>query len=103
MLEEPLSIADAMSAEEAAMTDDARIPFPQENDMLLGQEMISVFEAQVMFAFDVGSGEILKAVLAEKTHGIGVCKNVAHKTFVMDTLKEFVKTRGLVNMVADAP
>ena len=72
LLADPLSTTDTMSAEEAAMDDDARIPFPQEHDMMLGQEMIGVFDADVVIAFDVGSGELLKAVLMQKIFGIGI-------------------------------
>ena len=50
----------------------ARMPFPQEHDMMLGQEMIGVFDADVVIAFDVGSGELLKAVLMQKIFGIGI-------------------------------
>ena len=47
--------------------------------MMLGQEMIGVFDADVVIAFDVGSGELFKAVLMQKIFGIGICKTEAHK------------------------
>ena len=102
-LEETSADSQVMSAEEEALGDDIRIPFPHEHERTLGQEIISVFEPEVMFVLDVGSGEFLKAALLAKIFAVGICKNDAHKTFVMDTLREWVKTMKLVNMNADAP
>jgi hypothetical protein len=92
-----------MSAEEEALGDDVRIPFPHEHERTLGQKIIATFEPEVLFVMDVGSGEFLKAALLAKIFAVGICKNDAHKTFVMDTLREWVKTMKLVNMNADAP
>ena len=71
--------------------------------MLLGQEMISVFEAQVLILFDVGAGEMLKSVMAANVFGVGICVNAAHKALVLTNLRDFVKTRNLVNLNTNAP
>ena len=92
-----------MTAEEEALGDDVRIPFPHEHERTLGQEIIGVFEPEVLFVLDVASGEFLKAALMAKIYAVGICKNNAHKTFVMETLREWVKAKSLVNMNADAP
>ena len=71
--------------------------------MLLGQELIDIFDAQVLILLDVGSGEMLKAVLAQNALAVCVCASATHKTFVMTCLRDFVKTRGLVNTMDKAP
>ena len=40
--DDPLSTEDVRTADEATLTDEQRIPFPQEHDMSLGQELIKV-------------------------------------------------------------
>ena len=47
--------------------------------MLLRQEMIEVFDAQVLIVLDFGAGELLKATLAQSVFGDGVCFNAHHK------------------------
>ena len=46
---------------------------------------------------------MLKAGIVQQIQAIGICKSQAHKTFLMDILKSFVKSQNLVNLVADAP
>ncbi len=70
-------------------------PFPRETHHKLTCEMIHVFNIQVLVAFCPGSGESLLACLLENIRGIGVCKNKAHKTFLMDRLCEMVKMHKL--------
>ena len=46
---------------------------------------------------------MLKAGIVQQIQAVGICKSQAHKTFLMDILKSFVKSQNLVNLVADAP
>ena len=46
---------------------------------------------------------MLKASIVQQIQAVGICKSQAHKTFLMDILKSFVKSQNLVNLVADAP
>ena len=46
---------------------------------------------------------MLKAAIVQQIQAIGLCKSQAHKTFLMDILKSFVKAQNLVNLIADAP
>ena len=46
------------NADELAMKDDEIIPFPHEHTYILGKELIDVFDAGLMVAFQIGSGEI---------------------------------------------
>ena len=56
-----------------------------------------------MILLDPGAGEMLKAAIVQQVQAIGICKSAAHKNFLMDILKSFVKSQNLVNLVADAP
>ena len=47
--------------------------------MVLGQEMITMFDAEVLVALKPGAGEMLKAALAKHIWAGAVCKDVAQK------------------------
>ena len=65
--------------------------------------MLQSVGAELLFLYDVGSGEMIKASLLQKVHCIDIVRNNAHKAFVMGELKAFVKERGLVNLTSYAP
>ena len=52
---------------------------------------------------DPGSGEMMKACLAQQVYAVGICKNLMHKKVVMDNLTSWVKGAGLVNVLTGAP
>jgi len=92
-----------MSVEEAAIPIDQLIPFPHEHHMTLGQELIHIFSPDIIFVFDVGAGELMKAALSQRVLAVGVVRNSAHKMMVMGILKDYVKGLNLVNFGEGAP
>ena len=75
-------VGDSMAVQEElndAAEKDERIPFPQEHSMLLGQELINVFDGEIVVLLKPGSGEMLKAALIRHAWGVGICKNSAHR------------------------
>ena len=52
-----------MLADEAAMPDNSLIPFPNEHPVLLGQELINVFDVQCLIDFNPASGNRAKAAM----------------------------------------
>ena len=70
--------------------------------MLLGQELINVFNPDVLILFDCGAGEVLKAALAQRVLSVGIVPNKTHKELLMNVLRKFVEAMNLVN-VMDGP
>ena len=75
----------------------------EEHNMMLGQELINIFDPEVIVIFDVGAGEMMKAALAQRILSIGTVPNRAHKDFVMDILRKFISTMNLVNLASELP
>ena len=74
----------------------------EEHHMLLGQELIEVFNPDVVILFDCGAGEMLKATLAQRVVSVGIVPNKTHKDLLMGVLRKFVEAMNLVNMM-DGP
>ena len=70
--------------------------------MLLGQELINVFNPDVLILFDCGSGEMLKAALSQRVVSVGIVPNKTHKDLLMNVLRKFVEALSLVNFM-DGP
>ena len=75
----------------------------EEHNMMLGQELINIFDPEVIVIFDVGAGEMMKAALAQRILSIGTVPNRAHKDFVMGILRKFISTMNLVNLASELP
>ena len=58
---------------------DEMIPFPQEHNLALGQEMLNVFQSEILVVLKPGSGEMLKAALLKHVWSIAIVKNQTHK------------------------
>ena len=72
------------------------VPFPREHVHHLTRQMMDKeggIGADVLVAVHCGSGESLKAILHESggKRGVGIARNVAHKKFVLDNLREDVR------------
>ena len=91
-----------MMADELGLADDEVIPFPYELHMTFGQEMMNVFDADVLVLVNPGTGHMIKGVLALHRWAICVCKTVAQKNLVHAELQKWVKTMHLVSF-ADKP
>lgn len=89
-------------ADELSLGDDEVIPFPNELHMSFGQEMMNVFDTEVLIIVNPGTGQIIKGVLALHRWAICVCKTVAQKNLVQSELLKWVKTMHLVSF-ADKP
>lgn len=89
-------------ADELSLGDDEVIPFPNELHMAFGQEMMNVFDTEVLIIVNPGTGQIIKGVLALHRWAICVCKTVAQKNLVQSELLKWVKTMHLVSF-ADKP
>ena len=74
----------------------------EEHHMLLGQELINVFNPDVLVLFDCGAGEMLKAALSQRVLSVGIVPNKTHKELLMNVLRKFVEGLNLVN-VMDGP
>ena len=84
------------TADELALEKGMVVPYPHEQSMQLGLEMLNVFQADIVVTNTVGSGELFKAVLPMHKFGIGFCKTATHKKVVLDRLKAFAKLMNLV-------
>ena len=75
----------------------------EEHSMMLGKELINIFDPELIVVFDVGAGELIKAALAQRILSIATVPNRAHKDFVMEILRKFVASVNLVNLAIDLP
>ena len=91
-----------MMADELGLGADEVIPFPNELHMSFGEEMMNVFEADVLILVNPGTGQMLKGVLALHRWAICVCKTVTQKNLIHAELQNWVKTMHLVSF-ADKP
>ena len=89
------------SADELALQNELP-PFPHENDMALGKELIDTFDPNVVIVTHPGMGEMLKAVLFKQKYGVAICNTTTHKAVVMDHLREWVKSMNLITFT-DGP
>ena len=89
------------SADELALQNELP-PFPHENDMALGKELIDTFDPNVLVVVHPGMGEMLKAALFKQKYCVAICNTPAHKAVVMDHLREWVKSMKLVTFT-DGP
>ena len=85
------------SADELALQNELP-PFPHENDMALGKELIDTFEPNVLIIVHPGMGEMLKAALFKQRYCVAICNTPAHKAVVMDHLREWIKSMKLVTI-----
>ena len=83
-------------AQASTLTNDTVIPFPREHPPCLTQEMIHVFGADLLVDLTPGSGQSPMAAFLENIKAVVICKNTAHKTFVLETLSDLVKFHKLV-------
>ena len=83
-------------AQASTLTNDTVIPFPREHPPCLTQEMIHVFGADLLVDLTPGSGQSPMAAILENIKAVVICKNTAHKTFVLETLSDLVKFHKLV-------
>ena len=88
--------AEPPTMDELALDANMRVPFPHEHNMILGLELINVFDVEVLVTTTVGSGEMFKAVLQKHKYGVGICKTKEHKKQVVQRLKEYAKLMNLV-------
>ena len=86
------------TSDELALDKDMAIPYPQEHHMQLGMELIHVFGADVVVLTEVGSGEMMQAVLQKHKFGVGFCSTPTQKKQVMIKLKNFAKLMNLVSL-----
>ena len=77
---------------------DKVIPFPREMSESLTREMFHVFAIDVGIFLTPASGKALMAVILENRRAVAICKNKAHKDFIMHQLLEMVKA---LNLAAD--
>ena len=63
----------------SGVDEEHRMPFPQGHRMLLGQEMICVFDAEVIVVLKPRAGEMLKAVLVKHIWAVAVFRDEAHQ------------------------
>ena len=80
------------------LTEKFAIPFPLENHMDLGAEVMNVFDADIAFLMYPGMGQFAKAVLMKNKFAVCVCRNKAQKDMLMTNLKAFAKSMNLVNL-----
>ena len=74
---------------------DKVIPFPREMSEMLTREMTHVFDIGVGIFLTPASGKALMAVILENRRAVAVCKNKAHRDFIMQQLLEHVKAFNL--------
>ena len=91
-----------VTSDELVLGHERVVPFPHEYDMALGAEMLDTFESDILIGIYPGSGEMLKAVLRKQKHGVAICATKAHKTFILNNLRDWVKRMNLVNF-SDRP
>ena len=91
-----------VTSDELVLGNERVVPFPHEYDMALGAEMLDTFESDILIGIYPGSGEMLKAVLSKQKHGVAICATKAHKTFILNNLRDWVKRMNLVNF-SDRP
>ena len=89
------------SADELALHNELP-PYPHENDMALGKELIDTFDPKVLIVVHPGMGEMLKAALFKQRYCVAICNTQTHKSVVMDHLREWVKSMKLVT-ITDGP
>ena len=65
--------------------------------MLLGKQLVDVFQPDVLILFDSGAGEMIKAALAMRILSVGLVPNKTHKDMLMPILREYVEAMNLVN------
>jgi hypothetical protein len=72
------------------------VPFPREHIFQLTRQMMdeeSGLGADVLVSVHPGSGECLKAILHEGgKRGIGIARNPTHKKFILNNLREDIRT-----------
>jgi hypothetical protein len=71
------------------------IPFPREMSHKLSQELINVFQIDILIDLFPGSGEKMKAILLSNVRGVCCCRTQAHKKFIVENLLSFVKLHRL--------
>ena len=91
-----------MMADELGLSADEVLPFPYELHQTFGQDLMNVFDADVLVLVNPGSGNMLKGVLALHRWAVCVCKTTAQKNFIHAELQKWVKTMHLVSF-ADKP
>jgi len=91
-----------MGGQASTLAGDMVIPFPREHPFCLTQEMIHVFNIELLVDMTPGSGQSAFAAISENIKAIVVCKNTAHKTFILENLAELVKAHRLVRFVPPA-
>ena len=91
-----------MMADELGLAEDEVIPFPYELHAMMGQEMMNVFDTDVMVLINPGTGQMVKGVLAVHKWAICVCRSTTHKQLIHAELQKWVKTMNLVSF-ADKP
>ena len=91
-----------MMADELGLADDEVIPCPFELHSSFGQEMMNVFDADVLVLVNPGTGQFLKGVLALHKWAVCVCRSAVQKNLVHAELQKWVKTMNLVSF-ADKP
>ena len=111
-------IADAIFANDAAVVRDAEadlgevemtdpgegeadaaedvVPFPHEHAVVLTQEWLHQFKADILVIGTPAAGASLKAGLLASVRSIAVARNNAHRNFLMDELRKFVKLHSLI-------
>jgi len=78
------------------VADGMTIPFPHEHHQLLTQEMMHVFQAEILVDATPGSGIKLLAVLLSNLRAVAICKNATQAKFVMKNLEMWSRQRKLV-------
>ena len=91
-----------VTSDELVLGNERVVPFPHEYDMALGMEMLDTFDSDILIGIYPGSGEMLKAVLSKQKHGVAICATKAHKTFILNNIRDWVKRMNLVNF-SDRP
>ena len=91
-----------VTSDELVLGNGRVVPFPHEYNMALGAEMIDTFESDIVIWIYPGSGEMLKSVLSKQKHGAAICATKAHKVFILNNLRDWVKRMNFVNF-SDRP
>lgn len=103
---------DAVAAEDSGEEDsshadvaslgDKVVPFAQELHGNLTQEMIHVWQVQLVVDLTPQGSQSMLAVLKENIRGVAVCRNQAHKEFLMNNLVAEIKTHNLIQATPPA-
>ena len=87
-----------MMADELGLGADEVIPFPYELHMTFGQELMNVFDTDILVIVNPGTGHMVKGAMSLHRWAICVCKTLAQKNLVQSELQKWVKSMHLIDL-----